>query len=195
MRHQKCSLGPRASDGTLINPAGLSVLPNTHRTHGSTGPEASPPSEHHKLWFKLQNPPLFSLPARDPEGGQSNRYSVSTAEQTPISIQKCGNFQAHSPHCSLKSRWKVTLAFIKQVPWGGKATRLWENPVQCESRAIILRKYSTSKKSGARGCPRKPTISHFSYHYEQSTILFHFSCFHKQFNSFSLPNYFHYSGN
>lgn len=68
-----------------------------------------------------------------------------TTNQTLIQYKKLGNFQVYSPHCSLKCCWKVTLVFIKRVsPREGHKT-LGE-PVPCESCAIALCKYSTSKK-------------------------------------------------
>lgn len=69
--------------------------------------------------------------------------------------------------------------------------KLWESLPNMEA----VQQYYVSILQVVCVSPCKPIISHFSYHYEQSTILFHFGCFHKQFDSFSLPNYFHYSGN
>lgn len=146
--------------------------------------------------FKLEDLSVLSLWGKDPKESHSNRHNIIPANQTPTSAQESGPFPGsfHLIVCSSPAgilHW----VFIKGVSWQGKATKLQENTSSTRDLQQRCVNILQAKSCAALPVPGKPTGWHFPYHDEQSTILFHFSCFHQQLYGFPLPNYFHYSSN
>jgi len=134
MRHQKCSLGTRASDGTLINPAGLSLTqqacPCCQTPTGLTAAlgqrlHLHPNTTSFDSSFRTLHSSVCHQ--KTPRGGRATDTALALQNRHQSQYKKFGNFQAHSPHCSLKSSpaplsrsaWRTAAAPRSQRPWRG----------------------------------------------------------------------------